>query len=107
MANPETDMNEETINIYNAIAFPPVQAGGRTNGDPLFTRANDPVLTAISREFGRLGLLLLLTVCVVVTLAVSTFQSLSPAAGHDHHAALPGHSPAPNVASARANPSQR
>ncbi len=95
-------MNEASINIFNAIAFPPVQAAGRVPGDPFFTRENDPVTAAIAREFGRLALGLLLTLILAVGLALTAFPSLSPTA--HRHVAAPG---APSPAVASASPSTR
>ena len=75
------DMNETTINAFNAIAFPPVQPIDRIPGDPFFTQENNPVTSAIAREFGRIALGLTIILIVVVDLIASAVQSPVPAAG--------------------------
>lgn len=91
-------MNEATINIFNAIAFPPATIAGRVAADPFFTRESDPVYAAIAREFGRLGFLLLVAIIAGVALIATAVQTLSPAGVH--HTETPGATTAPAVATA-------
>lgn len=73
-------MNETAINTFNAIAFPPVQPAGHAPGDPFFAQENDPVTSAIAREFGRIALGLTVALIVVVDLIASAVQTPVPAA---------------------------
>ena len=74
----QSTMNEASLNIFNAIAFAPATEPRKFGSDPFGARETGSVVaSALSREFGRIVLLIAATLMVATVLILSSIQSSS------------------------------